>query len=165
MSNATDRFQLPYILPGQAQKEFFHNEALVLLDAALHCAVETAPAAAAPAAPSPGQSWIVGDAATGAWAGKDGQIASFTQGGWRFIAAQPGMAAWNKAAGLWLIFDGIAWSEGALPATALVINGRQVVGPRRPAIASPSGGVTIDVEARAAIDELIATFMSHGLTD
>jgi hypothetical protein len=52
-----------------------------------------------------------------------------------------------------------------LPAAALTVNGQQVVGPRRPAIASPSGGATIDVEARAAIDVLIATFMSHGLTD
>jgi hypothetical protein len=159
MNNATDRFQFPFILPGQAQKELFHNEALALVDAALHPAVETAPVADAPMAPAPGQSWIVASAALGAWAGKEGHIANFTEAGWRFIAPQPGMMAWNKAAGLWLIFDGLAWTEGVLPATALVINGQQVVGPRRAAIASPSGGGTIDVEARAAINEIIATFM------
>lgn len=165
MSNATERFQLPYILSGQAQKEFFHNEALARLDAALHPAVEEGPLAAVPVAPVPGQSWIVAAGAIGAWAGEDGQIATFTEGGWRFVSPQPGMAAWDKQAGLWLVFDGASWSDGALPAAALIVNGQQVVGPRRPAIASPSGGATIDVEARAAIDELIATFMSHGLTD
>ena len=165
MSNATDRFQLPYILPGQAQKELFHNEALARVDAALHPAVEEGPLAAPPVAPVPGQSWIVAAGATGDWAGRDGQLATFTEGGWRFVAPQPGMAAWNKQVGLWSIFDGTLWSDGALPAKALIANGQQVVGPRRPAIASPSGGATIDLEARAAINELIATFMSHGLTD
>ena len=130
MSNATDRFQLPFILPGQAQKELFHNEALARLDAALHPAVEEAPLAVVPGAPVPGQSWIVTDGATGAWAGKDGQLATFTESGWRFIAPQPGMAAWNKQVGLWLIYDGTLWSEGALPAAALIVNGQQVVGPR-----------------------------------
>lgn len=103
--------------------------------------------------------------ATGAWAGSDDQIATFTEGGWRFVPPQPGMAAWNKQEALWLVYDGTLWNNGALPAAGLIVNGQQVVGPRRPAIASPSGGTTIDVEARAAIDELIATFMSHGLTD
>lgn len=165
MSNATDRFQLPYILPGQAQKELFHNEALARLDAALHPAVEEGPLAVVPVAPVPGQSWIVAAGATGAWAGKDGQVATFTDAGWRFVAPQPGTTAWNKQAGLWFVFDGALWNDGALPAAALIVNGQQVVGPRRAAIASPSGGATIDLEARAVIDELIATFMSHGLTD
>jgi len=165
MSNATDRFQLPYILPGQAQKELFHNEALARLDAALHPAVEEGPLAVEPSAPLTGQGWIVAAGATGAWSGMDGRIATFTEGGWRFVTPPPGMAAWNKAAGLWLVFDGTLWNDGTLPAAALTVNGQQVVGPRRPAIASPSGGATIDVEARAAIDVLIATFMSHGLTD
>jgi hypothetical protein len=28
MADTTPRFALPFILPGQAQKELFHNEAL-----------------------------------------------------------------------------------------------------------------------------------------
>lgn len=34
MTDTSARFALPLILPGQAQKEIFHNEALALLDAA-----------------------------------------------------------------------------------------------------------------------------------
>ncbi len=60
---------------------------------------------------------------------------------------------------------GNGWSEGTLPASALLIGGQQVVGPRLPQVPSPSGGTTIDAEARAAIAALIATLKSHGLTD
>ena len=98
--NETARFQLPFILPGQAQKELFHNEALAAIDAALHAAVEGAPQAAPPAAPVEGQCWLVGPDATGAWTGRDGSLAAWTGGGWRFVTPQPGMCAWDGAAGV-----------------------------------------------------------------
>jgi hypothetical protein len=131
----------------------------------LHPAVEGAPLSAPPAAPSPGQSWIVGPSATGSWLGKDGQLAGWSDGGWRFFAPQAGMLAWNKAAGHWLYWTGTVWSAGELPAAAIIIGGNQVVGQRQPAVPSPSGGTVIDVEARAAIAAIIATLMSHGLTE
>ena len=59
MADMTPRFALPFILPGQAQKELFHNEALVRIDLALHPAVEGAPAAAPPADPEEGRCWVV----------------------------------------------------------------------------------------------------------
>ena len=165
MTEASARFGLPFILPGQAQKELYHNEALALLDAALHAAVEEGPLAGPPGAPAPGQSWIVGESATGAWAGRDNASASWTGGGWRFTAPVPGMIAWNIDAGHWLHWSGTGWSEGELPAAALHIGGQQVIGPRLAEVLSPSGGTTIDAEARAAIDGLIATLRTHGLTD
>lgn len=165
MSEATARHKLPFIVPGQAQKEVFHNEALTLVDAALHPAVEGAPVAAPPAGPMPGQCWIVATGGSGAWAGKDHQLASWTDGGWRFVAPQPGMVAWNKAASHWSYWNGTGWSAGDLPASAIRIGGLQVVGPRQPAVPSPSGGTTIDGEARAAIAAIIATLISHGLTE
>ncbi len=66
MTETSARFALPFILPGQAQKEIFHNEALVLVDAALHACVEGDPADEVPADPDPGQSWIVEPGAAGA---------------------------------------------------------------------------------------------------
>jgi hypothetical protein len=165
MTEASARFGLPYILPGQAQKELYHNEALALIDAALHAAVEEGPLAAPPGAPTEGQSWIVGDGANGAWAGKEGRIATWTGAGWRFVAPVPGMLAWNIDAGYWLSWSGAAWNGGALPAAALHIGGQQVVGPRLSDVPSPSGGTIIDAEARDAIDALIATLKTHGLID
>lgn len=165
MSETSPRLFLPFLVPGQAQKEAFHNEALATLDSVVHAAVEDGPAGSPPAEPLEGESWIVGAGATGAWAGRDAAIATWSAGGWRFTAPPPGMLAWNKAAGLWLHWDGAAWSDGRLPASALTIDGLQVVGPRQPGIASPSGGTTIDAEARAAVSALIATLKSHGLIE
>ncbi|MET1113243.1 MAG: DUF2793 domain-containing protein, partial [Allosphingosinicella sp.] len=65
MADTTPRFALPFILPGQAQKELFHNEALVRIDLALHPAVEGPPASAPPPAPAAGECWIVAPAAGG----------------------------------------------------------------------------------------------------
>lgn len=165
MAETTARFALPLLVAGQAQKEVFHNEALAAIDGALHACVEGAPLAAPPPAPAVGQSWIVGDEAEGDWAGKADSLALWTSGGWRFVAPVPGMLAWNQAAGVWMRWTGTGWSAGTLPATALVIDGQQVVGPRLDEVPSPSGGTIIDAEARNAIDGLIATLKSHGLTD
>lgn len=165
MTEASARFAFPFILPGQAQKELFHNEALAAVDALLHAAVEGAPAASAPAAPLAGQSWIVAPGAAGAWTGRDHALASWTAGGWRFAAPLAGMLAWNKAGGHWLHWNGSGWSSGEIPATKLVVGGRQVVGERQPAVPSPSGGTIIDEEARAAVQAVIVALRSHGLID
>ena len=165
MTDATARFALPFILPGQAQKELFHNEALALLDGLVHAAVEQGPTSEPPANPLAGQCWIVGAAAGGAWAGHDHALAIQTESGWRFAAPLAGMAVWNKAAGLWLHWTGFAWSDGELKASAILIGGQQVVGERQPAVPSPSGGTTIDAEARSAIAALIVALKSHGLID
>ena len=163
MSETTERLTLPFIIPGQAQKEFYHNEALIRIDAALHAAAEEAPVTSPPQGPEPGQCWIVAPAATGEWEGQDHTVAAWTDAGWRFVAPPPGMIVWNKAGGYWLHFDGADWADGAMPARSILVDGQQVLGPRQAAMPSPSGGTTIDVEARAAIDQITAALMSHGL--
>lgn len=161
----TARYQLPFILPGQAQKEVYHNEALTRIDAALHAAVEEEPLPTPPQNPQIGESWIVAIGASGDWSGKEDDVATWTEGGWRFITPRAGMMAWDRARGLWLHWNGTGWSSGELPVTRLIVDGQQVVGARQPEVPSPSGGTTIDPEARAAIDAIIATLMSHGLID
>lgn len=165
MTNMSARFALPFLVPGQAQKEMFHNEALATLDSLLHACIETGPTASPPADPAAGQSWIVGAAATGAWADRTGALATWTGGGWRFAIPVAGMLAWNKSAQVWMRWTGSQWSAGTVPASALLIGGQQVVGPRLAEVPSPSGGTVIDLEARAAIEALIATLKAHGLTD
>lgn len=74
MGEATTRLALPFIVPGQAQKEFYHNEALVRIDMALHACVE-GELASPPANPVEGECWLVSAGASGAWSGKDKTIA------------------------------------------------------------------------------------------
>jgi hypothetical protein len=163
MTDTSARFALPLLQPGQAQKEMVHNEALTLVDAALHPVAQTAGDNAPPAAPEPGQCWIVGNAPIGDWAGEVGRIAAWTPGGWRFVAPTPGITAWLVDAAVWARYYGSGWRTGLLPAAALHIAGEQVVGARQGAIGDPAGGGTIDAEARAAIGAMLAALRGHGL--
>jgi hypothetical protein len=165
MNEMSPRLQLPFILPGQAQKELFHNEALLRLDLALHAAVEGGPVTAPPGQPEEGQCWIVASQATGDWTGREEQLAMWSEGGWRFLEPVAGMVVWNKAQSLPLRWGSQGWGGGEADCSAVRIGGRQVVGARLPALPSPSGGTVIDVEARAAIAAITAALMSHGLTE
>jgi hypothetical protein len=165
MTDASPRFGLPFILPGQAQKELFHNEALLRIDMALNAAAEEGPRVAPPLNPLEGQCWIVGPGADGAWSGKDHALACWSAGGWRFVAPPAGTCVWNKAQRVPLTWDGAAWSGGELTCGGIIVDDKKVLGERQPAVPSPSGGTVIDAEARAAINAVIATLMSHGLTE
>jgi hypothetical protein len=165
MSEASARFDLPFIIPGQAQKEMFHNEALARIDAALHAVVEVPPLIQPPEVPEVGQSWILGSAPVGAWEGKADQLATWTAGGWRFVAPVPGMAVWCKSECVTLQWSGTGWTLGAIACRRIEVGGQQVVGDRQPAVPSPSGGTIIDAEARSAIAAITAALMSHGLID
>lgn len=165
MADASTRFGLPFILPGQAQKELFHNEALALVDAALHPAVEGAPLDQAPSGPGEGQTWLIGPSPVGSWAGHQNQLAVWTEGGWRFVAPPIGMCVWDKSAEWHRRWTGTGWNSGEVNGSALIVNGTRVVGPRLKTIASPSGGTTIDQEARAAVDAIVVALRSHGLIE
>lgn len=163
MSDVTARLALPFIAPGQAQKEIFHNEALVRIDAALHAVAQSIGDDDPPASPQPGQCWIVGAAPSGAWAGEADALAAWSDGGWRFIAPVPGMTVWLARVGLPAWFDGAAWQIGIIVADRLLVGGVQVVSARRPAIADPAGGTTIDSESRGALNAVLGALRGHGL--
>ncbi len=55
----TARFQIPLLAPGQAQKEFYHNEALERIGMLLCPVVEGGPQAAPPADPVIGACYLV----------------------------------------------------------------------------------------------------------
>ncbi|WP_423606501.1 DUF2793 domain-containing protein [Sphingomonas sp. MS122] len=163
--NATARFALPLLHAGQAQKELFHNEALLIADMLMQPCVEALGRAAPPADPVAGQCWIVGDSPEGAWAGSAGALALWTEGGWRFVAPREGMAVWVAGDELVARHVAGAWHAGRLAAAQLVIDGEQVVGPREPAIDEPDGGSVVDAEARAAIEAILQALRAHGLID
>lgn len=159
----SSRFGLPFLAAGQAQKELTHNEALALIDIALHSAVENVGLNTPPADPPQGACWIAGPVPTGAWSGHADALACWTDGGWRFVAAADGMRVWVRDQQLWATRRAGGWAIGAELAASLIMDGQQVVGGREPAVANPSGGATIDAEARAAIDAIIARLVAHGL--
>ena len=140
--STTPRLALPLLFAGQAQKEFTVNEALLRADLALHCTVE-GEVAAPPATPLPGQAWLVAANPAGAFAGHTSAIAGFTSGGWRFIAAQPGLQVYDKSSACFRHYTNL-WQRCIAPA-------------------APSGGTTIDQEARTAIGNILEKLVSAGI--
>ena len=116
-----------------------------------------------PTAPEAGQSWIVGPAPTGAWSGHPHAIAGWTAAGWRFVAPTPGMTVQVPGAAGFARWDGTGWSAGALIGQTLALDGQKVVGARRPAIADPAAGATVDAEARATLAAILGALRGHGL--
>ena len=159
------RLGLPFLSAGQAQKEFFHNEALQTLDLLTAAAVEEGPRNDPPANPSLGACYIVGSSPNGEWATKSQCIAGYTSGGWRFIAPKDGMGAYVKASALSANYRAGAWELGSLRGNSLVVGGSQVVGSRQAAISGPTGGATVDAECRSAINQILAALRQHGLIE
>jgi hypothetical protein len=127
---------------GQAQKEFFVNQALCLLDA-LYPRTVRASQSAPPATPADGESFRVTAPASGAWAGRENQLAVRIGGDWHFVSPLEGMRVFDQAAGCVLLFR-----TGWLPCIA------------PPA---PTGGTVIDVEARTAIAALMQALTTAGV--
>lgn len=125
MPDTTANLSLPLILPAQAQKHVTHNEAIWRLDVLVQAAVEDRSRSQPPAAAAEGQRHLVGPAASGAWAGHDGEIAVFTGLGWDFLAPRPGWRLRVLDEALDLIFDSGSWQDGTvalLHASALGLN-------------------------------------------
>lgn len=142
-SAVSPRFALPMLFAGQSQKEVLVNEALLTTDLLLHPAIEgvvTTP----PTTPANGQCWLVGASASGAFAGRSGQIAAWSDGGWRFVPPRAGMRAYDIAAAAYRSYTGATWQLA-------------------PAPAAPTGGSVIDSEARTAIANLLAALRTAGV--
>jgi len=161
---ATTRFALPLLHAGQAQKEMFHNEAVVGIDALLHRDVLGVGVDTPPATPEPGAAWIVGDAPTGDWAGHESEIACWAEGGWRFAIPHAGMEVWAESLAQPVRYRaGEGWQVGVISAGRIEIGGVQVIGARGEAVATPAGGAIVDEQARDAIAAILDALRAHGL--
>jgi hypothetical protein len=163
MSERTSRVKLPLLVTGQAQKEVTHNEALILLDALVSPVAQSVGATTPPSGPLVGQSWIVGTGASGLWLDHDREIALWTEGGWRFIVPFAGQSAWSIADTMPVQFLGGQWEKGVQNGEIFKVQGTKVVGVRQPAIAGPTGGATVDLEGRIALNAILAALRTHGL--
>lgn len=157
------RLGIPFLESGQIDKTTTHNEAIALLDLAVGAGVEEVLRDTPPANPVTGDCYIVGNNPQGAWIGHARALAGYTGGGWRFVEAVAGLFVMDKATGEVVTFRAGAWDQGHLRGAKLSIGGNQVVGARLAAVADPSGGSVVDIEARTAIAAILARLRQHGL--
>jgi hypothetical protein len=153
MLERTPQLGLPLLAPGQGQKDVTHNEALLALDALAQLGVGSRQLGVAPSDPTEGGSWIVADGASGAWEGRDGQIATWTQGGWRFAAPMPGWLAWVADEGLRVERGAASWR--IVPGSSAPV----------PSVALPNGGAVVDAELRSCVAQLLLRLQGLGLIE
>jgi len=113
MSEVSSRLSLPYLQPAQAQKHVTHNEALERLDGVVQLSVASRTETSPPAAPGPLTRHIVPVGATGVWAGQQGRVAAWQQGGWVFLVPRTGWLAWVEDEGQLVVRNGPGWSPVA----------------------------------------------------
>ena len=132
MSQTSPNLHLPYILPAQAQKHVTHNESLDLLDVLVRTTVLGRDATTPPAAPDAGETWALGAAPTGDWAGHPHSLASFNNGGWVFVhmvdgtlvwdLSGPGLHIWSQDAWVSVVAEGSGLASFGINATADATN-------------------------------------------
>ena len=108
---------LPFILPSQAQKHITHNEAIQMLDALVQLGVRDDALGGPPASPVPGDRYIVGPNASGAWEGREGEIAAWQGGAWLFYLPRDGWLAHVARDDRMVRYRDNAW--GPLPASGV----------------------------------------------
>lgn len=161
--NESARLKLPFLVPGQAQKELFHNEALQLLDMLVQPIAEGAPLNDPPPAAVVGQAYLTGADPTGAWAGHTQALACLTESGWRFCDAFEGMGVRLRYTGERACFRDGTWEIGLSDVRSIRVDGQQVLSSQAQAISSPAGGSTIDSQARSVLAAVLDALRHHGL--
>ena len=131
-------------LAGQAQKEAFINEAFTRLDALVQPIV-LGTLADPPASPTVGDAFLIASTPSAEWAGHPDAIAVWTASQWLFQAPREGMKVHDLSSGGLAVFhpdDG--WRRAAAPA-------------------SPMGGASQDIEARATLAAIVAKLHTLGI--
>jgi hypothetical protein len=118
----TPKTAAPELVESQADKEETVNEAVRRVEAGAGLfRVEDNDATAPPGSCVDGAQYIPAATATGAWAGKEKNIAiavgTNAANGWYFIAPEEGMRAWVKDENAEFSYDGSAWVAYTAPPT------------------------------------------------
>lgn len=111
MSQTSTRYQLPYIMPGQAQKHVTHNEAIRALDVLLHVSAVSREVENVPAEPQEGESYLLGETPQGVFAGHANKLAHFVDGAWMFYTPVNGLIANIEDEAICVIWRADSWQE------------------------------------------------------
>ena len=145
LNTDSPRHRLPFLVTGQSQKELTHNEALAMIDALLHPVVEaivTEPEQPLAQSDS-GKCWLVGPNPSGAWTGEAGNLACWANGSWRFLPPAEGMQLWNSQESCDYRYISGQWLAAI-------------------AVENVNGGNIVDIQARAAINQLLQYLRNTG---
>ncbi len=126
--------------------------------------VDSGSFAGLPAVPLVGRLYrVAATGATGAFSGQEAKLAGYGDGGWCFITPAEGMRFCEPVTGVEVAYRGGAWVTGSIRAIEIVVGGNKVFGARQRAISSPDSGGVIDVQGRAAVNQILAAMRAHGL--
>ncbi len=140
--STTENLRLPLLIAGQAQKEFFVNQALGILDALQRSAV-AASQASPPAQAAEGDCYRVTAPALSDWAGCEDHVAVRIGDAWHLVPPRDGMRLYDTAADEQLLYRG-GWQNAQTPAL-------------------PAGGTVVDAEARTALEQLVIALQNVGV--
>ena len=107
----TANYSLPELAAAQSQKHVTHNDALAVIDEAMNLNAINATTTTPPGSPSEGDKYIVAATATGAWTGKELQIACFIGATWIFFNPVEGWTCYDQGANEMLFYSGSAWGN------------------------------------------------------
>lgn len=108
----TTNLSLPMLVAAQAQKHVTVNETIQALDVLVQPSVLGRVESTPPVNPADGARYIIGEAATGAWAGHDDKLAVWQDGAWKFHAPKEGWKAFVEAEGQSVTFVSNRWRPG-----------------------------------------------------
>lgn len=145
----TPRLALPLLAAGQSQKDVTHNDALLALDRMVALVVASRSTPAPPASPTAGECHIVPTTGSAAWGHPAGTLMHWQGSAWLAQTPRDGQMALVADDALWLVHAG-GWK--------LL---RRVDPSAAPAM--PSGGATVDSEARSAFAALVTALQQQGL--
>jgi hypothetical protein len=100
----TTRFKLPYLSESQDNAEVSHNEAIDRLDLLNGMLVKTRSLSSPPGI-TDGEVFIIGDSATGAWSGFDGELGMAINSSWTILDPANGLPFYvedEDAPGIWI---------------------------------------------------------------
>jgi len=140
--STTAQLSLPLLFPGQAQKEFFLNQAFAMIDALIPRTV-LASLASPPSVAEDGQCYRVLDPASGEWTGHENSLALRIGGAWHQLQPSEGMTVYDAEAGSVLFYAG-GWRFASEPTV-------------------PQTGTVIDIEARQTLSDLIKALGALGI--
>lgn len=157
----TLRLGLPLIAAGQSQKDVTHNEAVLALDRMVALAVVSRTQMSPPVAAAAGEIQIVPPGGESDWGQPAGSLMQWQGAGWQVQAPRDGQLALLQDEAVLLVHNQ-GW-QALFPVSGLLIGGRSVLAATPVSVAPPTGGTTVDMEARAVLSALLSTLVQQGI--